>query len=362
MKTLITIFKTVLFTLITINILNAQNVGVATTSPDAPFHVSSSGQVLTTGGLMLLGNRSELHLELDFNRLQSNFGIGEVPTTFYLQPDGGNTKVGGKLAVGTNLFSTSLNIDGGLPVSEAGKGDMIIGDVDGYHARFDANDILARNGNSPALLRLQYYSGNLSLVDDNDGKVGIGTISPQAKVHITDATDLNLANGGHLILGQTSGYNLAFDNNEIMARNNGAEAPMYLQGNGGDILMIPNESGTVGIGVTSNVFLPDGFLLAVDGHIICEEIRVELSGDWPDYVFKPEYDLPTLSELERKIKEKGHLPGIPSANQIETHGIELGDMQKKMMEKIEELTLYMINADKQIKSLEEKLNALEVNK
>ncbi|MDF1696393.1 MAG: hypothetical protein P1U56_11195 [Saprospiraceae bacterium] len=359
MKIIVTTIKIALLTFFTFNFINAQHVGVATTTPDAPFHVGSSGQVLTSGGLVLLGKRNENYLELDFNRVQSFFGIEHIPTTFFLQPNGGNTDIGGKMAIGTNDFTTMLNIDGGLPVSESGKGTMIIGDVDNYHVRFDENDILARDENGPALLRLQSYSGNLSLVDDNDGKLGIGTLFPQAKVQITDGPDVDLSDGGHLILGETTGYNLAFDNNEIMARNNGAMSSMYLQGNGGDVLMIPNEAGTVGIGVTSSAYLPDGFLLAVDGKIISEEIRVELSGDWPDYVFESDYELTALNELELKINELGHLPGIPSAEKVEEEGLDLGDMNKRMMEKIEELTLYMIEADKKIRLLERKLNEIE---
>lgn len=141
MKKLVTSIQILLIAIAFLPLLNAQNVGVATTSPDAPFHVRSSGQVITPGGLMLLGDRSELHLELDFNRVQSLFGIQAIPTTFFLQPDGGNTKVGGNLAIGTNSFAASLNVNGGGGISETGKGDMVIGDVDGFHLRYDDNEI-----------------------------------------------------------------------------------------------------------------------------------------------------------------------------------------------------------------------------
>ena len=94
MKTLATTFKTLLFTFLTLNIVIAQNVGVATNSPDAPFHVASGGQVLTPGGLMLLGYRSELHLELDFNRIQSLSTVNAIPTSLHIQPDGGDVGIG----------------------------------------------------------------------------------------------------------------------------------------------------------------------------------------------------------------------------------------------------------------------------
>ena len=106
------------------------------------------------------------------------------------------------------------------------------------------------------------------------------------------------------------------------------------------------------------MIIPRYLLFDSNGKIISEEIRVEMSGDWPDYVFESDYELVSLNELEAQINELGHLPGIPSAETVETEGFELGDMQKRMMEKIEELTLYMINADKKINALERQLEDL----
>ena len=102
---------------------------------------------------------------------------------------------------------------------------------------------------------------------------------------------------------------------------------------------------------------PDGgiYKLIVDGRIITEEVRVQNSSTWPDYVFEEEYDLLTIDELEAEILSKGHLPGIPSASEIEENGIQLGDMQIRMMEKIEELTLYTIKQQKEIDALKEKI-------
>ena len=127
----------------------------------------------------------------------------------------------------------------------------------------------------------------------------------------------------------------------------------------GDILLVPQELGAVGIGVTSIGFLPDGFLLAVDGKAIFEEARVQLSGNWPDYVFKEDYQLKSLDVLEQDIASLGHLPGMPPASKVEAEGVDLGEMQRILVEKIEELTLYMIAADKEIASLREANMRLE---
>ena len=84
---------------------------------------------------------------------------------------------------------------------------------------------------------------------------------------------------------------------------------------------------------------------------MCEEVKVMLSGSWPDYVFDTKYKLPSLSDVEKYIKENKHLPNIPAASEIEANGMEVGDMQRKMMEKIEELSLYVIELKKELNAL-----------
>lgn len=108
-----------------------------------------------------------------------------------------------------------------------------------------------------------------------------------------------------------------------------------------------NNNTNVGIGTAST----DAYKLAVDGTIGAREIRVETAA-WSDFVFYDDYKLPTLQEVEKHIKEKGHLKDIPSAKEVEQNGIYLGEMNAKLLQKIEELTLYIITQEKKIKSLE----------
>ncbi len=75
---------------------------------------------------------------------------------------------------------------------------------------------------------------------------------------------------------------------------------------------------------------------------------------WSDFVFEKKYQLRTLKQVEAYILEFGHLPEIPSANEIETKGADLGDLVKLQMQKIEELTLYIIEQNKRIEALEKK--------
>ncbi|MGL5233772.1 MAG: hypothetical protein ACRC8Z_03315 [Empedobacter falsenii] len=77
---------------------------------------------------------------------------------------------------------------------------------------------------------------------------------------------------------------------------------------------------------------------------------------WADYVFKEDYPLPTLQEVEKHIKEKGYLPHIPSEKEVVANGISVGETQKLLLQKIEELTLYIIEQNKENKAQSEKLS------
>jgi hypothetical protein len=98
-------------------------------------------------------------------------------------------------------------------------------------------------------------------------------------------------------------------------------------------------------------FVPGDYKLAVYGKIIAEELMVKLRGNWPDYVFSPTNKLMSIDELSSYIAINKHLPNIPSAIEIQKSGISVGDMQVKQMEKIEELTLYIIELKKEIEAL-----------
>jgi hypothetical protein len=102
-----------------------------------------------------------------------------------------------------------------------------------------------------------------------------------------------------------------------------------------------------------------GYLVSVNGKIACTEVLVQAPASWPDYVFASDYKMLSLPELEQSIKTNKHLPGIPSSKEVEKEGIQLGDMQKKLLEKVEELTLHMIDQNKQIAGLQEQLNTLK---
>jgi hypothetical protein len=124
-------------------------------------------------------------------------------------------------------------------------------------------------------------------------------------------------------------------------------------GDGLTPLFIKGSTGNVGIGTTS----PD-FKLTVNGKIKCEELQVVV--DVPaDYVFEKDYNLMPLSEVDKFVKENKHLPDVPNAETIKANGWPVGEMNNKLLEKIEELTLYMIELKKENEELRARVGKLE---
>ncbi len=129
----------------------------------------------------------------------------------------------------------------------------------------------------------------------------------------------------------------------------GSTGGFDIQTTGNLSLMRIYHNGNIGVGTTT----PDS-KLTVKGNIHAEEVKVDLSVPGPDYVFKEEYDLKSLEEVQSYINEHGHLPNIPSAKDMEENGVQLGEMNMKLLEKIEELTLYVIELKEEINELKSK--------
>ena len=215
------------------------------------------------------------------------------------------------------------------------------------------------------------FNGNHNVVFKTNGDTGIGTDSPQGNLHVSSETsgdaifrleadtDNNNESDNPLIRlrqdGGQVGINLGFADNEFGSNIFGI-GTRYVNQDNWQAFVINTQNGNVGIG-TSN---PGSWKLAVKGKIRAEEVKVETG--WADYVFEDDYNLPTLQEVENHIKNHGHLINIPSAKQVEANGIELGEMNKLLLEKIEELMLYTLQQDKEIKKLKKKMESLKSNK
>lgn len=195
---------------------------------------------------------------------------------------------------------------------------------------------------------------------DASGKVGINTTLPLQKLHVLDGNilisrstprELGSANGTiyfgdvvnanepygkwgiEYVSSQQEGYGLNF------------WKPWVTGQNGGNFYLFLADSGNVGIG-TNN---PQA-KLAVNGEILAKSIRVNTSSDyWPDYVFDENYELMSLKRLDVYVKANKHLPGVPSASEMGERGeVDLGEMNVILLEKVEELTRYVIDLQKQI--------------
>ncbi|TXJ91003.1 hypothetical protein FQ017_18495 [Flagellimonas pelagia] len=157
-------------------------------------------------------------------------------------------------------------------------------------------------------------------------------------------------NNGNIGIGKTPGYTLDVAGT-INAANilvNGSpltsgSSPWSTSGNN-----LFYTAGNVSIGTNS---VPSGYNFAVDGNIIAEGVTILLSENWPDFVFINNYDLWSLYQVETYIKQYGHLPNVPSAQDIRKNGVQLGEMDATLLQKIEELTLHSIRQQKEIDSL-----------
>ncbi|TCI90159.1 DUF4200 domain-containing protein [Tenacibaculum sp. M341] len=205
--------------------------------------------------------------------------------------------------------------------------------------------------------------GTEKLRIENNGNVGIGTTTPKEKLHIAGSLRGNLGGGalrvktdhGYLDLGaqNTEWAHIYTDrkavifNKDVYTTTNSFSSynnSLLFKVKGTERLRI-EDNGNVGIG-TSNT---KGFKLGVNGRIAATEVKVAKYEHWADFVFEDDYALPTLKEVEKHIEEKGHLENIPSAEEVKKDGFFLGEMDAKLLRKIEELTLYTIQQEKELK-------------
>ena len=120
----------------------------------------------------------------------------------------------------------------------------------------------------------------------------------------------------------------------------------------------PDGKIQIGRGLTSASPHFANYKLAVDGKVVAQSIYVVNSTDWADFVFEPTYQLMPLPDLEQYLRVHKHLPSVPSAQEVKTDGIDLGTMQVRLLQQLEELTLRVIELDKQNRRLQAEVRAL----
>ncbi|WP_420602826.1 fibronectin type III domain-containing protein [Flagellimonas sp.] len=173
---------------------------------------------------------------------------------------------------------------------------------------------------------------------DNSLETTLGNVNTYQVAGLTESTSYNFTATALDAAGNESSASNSISVTTNASSGSGGGSSIWTEANS-----VASYSGDVGIGTNA---VPSGYKLAVEGKIRTREIRVD-QDTWPDYVFKEGYDLPSLEEIQKHIEEKGHLPNIPSAKEVETNGVELGEMNKLLLEKVEELTLYVIELKKE---------------
>ena len=266
---------------------------------------------------------------------------------------------GGNVGIGTSNPHNKLEIGSAFSFHEGGHFIIGLGHASNFGSLTSEYSAEIRLDKTAGKLRLgvsdaQNSDPSTDMTITKTGNIGIGTTDPHNKLEIGSAFSFH--EGGHFVLG--IGYATNFGS---LTSNYSAEIRLDkstgrlrlgvsdVQNSNPTTDMTITETGNVGIGT-----IDPHEKLTVDGKIVAEEVIVKESQNWPDYVFEPNYALPSLDEVEEHIATYKHLPDIPSATEVAEQGLSMSAMLTKQMQKIEELTLYLIDQNKKMdKVLEE---------
>ena len=323
------------------------NVGVGTPTPQSKLEVNGAPHFYTASPTN--------------NTYYKNLGLGLMSNTFY------------------DLFEFNTKDDGGwghinfLSTRWGAAYNFSRNSSTGQKTAFTLstaenapNNFQILNEQGTVVTNLLNSNGNSFL---NGGNIGIGTTNPTKKLEIggtrsmTFDTDLGLVK----MKADAGGWAMNYG----FTGSSGADLG-GLWGYGGandltqwsigktytDNFFTVKNNGQVSIGIATPYL---DYKLSVAGNIIADKVKVKKStnGAWPDYVFAPSYKLPSLIEVEKFVKQNSHLPEIPSAAEIEKDGQDLGDMNRLLLKKVEELTLYLIEQSKKMELQNAIINSIQ---
>ncbi|MBO9613069.1 MAG: hypothetical protein J7619_10265 [Dyadobacter sp.] len=288
------------------------NAGAVTTEAKNSFFGANSGPVNTTGKLnTFVGAYSGYSNTTASSNTFVGYHAGYTNTT-----GGFNTFVGnlsGKFNT-TGFWNVALGLQAGYN-NTTGNSNLFLGNNAGFSNT---------TGEANVALGINAGSGNIT----GNGNIFIGTAAGSAE---TGSNKLYIANSNTsnpLIKGDFSNGTLIF-NGKV----------------GVSTSTFPTTVGTADV---------SAYKLFVKGGILTEEVRIRTG--WADYVFAPGYQLKDLASVEKYINKNGHLPNVPSAKTVEESGLSLGEIAKVQQEKIEELTLYLIEQNKKLQDLQQQFN------
>jgi hypothetical protein len=338
------------------SILNNGNVGIGTATPGVRLDVNGKTQINLNDGedfKIKMAGPQNWNRGLDFNLTDAD----GVSNSFGLKVVGYNND--GNRIIRINQYNSTGMAFGGGTYSFEDRTIFNDGFSGPYHN--DLSIWLKQNTNNPTVeTGIKFYTEHnpstplMSIMQG--GNVGIGTANPTAKLSLGNSIanmklvlwegttgDQYYRTGLGIAAGQVRLSLARYDNRfSILASEDATDELLTVLG-----------TGNVGIGTST----PQS-KLAVNGEITAKKVKVTPTG-WPDYVFRPTYILRPLSELEQFIKDQQHLPEIPAAAEVEKNGIDLGDNQALLLKKIEELTLYVIDLNKQVQQQQKEIIRLK---
>lgn len=324
-----------------------------------------------TGNLEFL-TKKPLRFKMESN---GNVAIGTMQNNFFV------VKELGKIGIKTNDPSAAFDINGDIRIRQGAAENYILTsnsngtgqwkelklllngnilslanhnssvDLSGFNQTLSLVDQslqLSNGGGSIALNNINYWGKSTNSVYYNIGNVGIGTNNPTAH--------LEISNGSVLISGGLSSFGGYSQSARLVVDAGGSTAHRLIElrnAQGVVFCVEGTDGGQVGIGTTNPQYMLD-----VRGTAHFCEVRVK-TDNWCDFVFDDDYELPDLYELEIFIKQNKHLPGIPTEAEVIETGIDLGEMNKQLLEKVEELTLIIIEQNKAIEDQGERIKILE---
>jgi len=363
-------------------ILANGNVGINTTTPTALLHTVGSlrfqNLIDASSPFRLLGVDSNGNV---YRYSPSDFGGGSVSDFDWLKPDGttpssinDNIYTNGFVGINVSNPVANLHTNGTLRfenIAENTNPFRVLGtDEQGNVFEYSPLeftttpisdfDWLKPDGTTPSSISDNIYT---------NGFVGINVSNPVANLHTNGTLRFeNIAENTNpfRVLGTDSLGNV-FKYNPSEFSGNSTSDFDWLKPDGTIPTSINDNIYTNGkVAINTNVFPSQvgnvnvsSYSLFVTGGILTEEVRVALVGDWADFVFEDGYPLESLEKVEEHIKEKKHLKGVPSEKEVKEDGIELVEMNKILLMKVEELTLYVIELNKRLNAQQEEIKQLK---
>ena len=343
------------------------NVGIGTTSPEDKLEVNGDLRLSAGSGIsprkirFYSGDDQVGYIGKSSNDLMLSNDEEDGDIRFRTHLNGSSStrmilKTDGKVGIGTHNPTDQLHVDGDLRVD----GELKLKSPNNSTMR-----LLVDNTGD---LKIQRDQQNIAMtINDSNGNVGIGTQSPSARLEVRHDSEFSTP---HLELVETDASetskifmkNAGSTNFFAVTANPGATHPyLNFSFNNGSytntVMIIDGDNHRVGIGNDISE-VPAGYRLAVDGKVKCREVRVTNSG-WADFVFDESYELPSLTTVKQYIQQNKHLPGVPSEAEVLKNGTDLGEIDAILLQKIEELTLYMIELKQENEALNKRINELE---